>query len=172
MRAYLNEHPFVTTIALILVMLCGIWGIWNRGGVAVVEGRCWYLEESSGTVFMRGLDEIPPIVGPSGGSSVRVQVYRCRDGERFVAWLEKYSVGHKRVLDKMRENKASGVAGFDIVDSTIEVRMRGLGGEWVSPSSQMGKGLISNTKKRCKYAKIVYPKRADDLLEDIDFTLR
>ena len=165
MRTYLNEHPYFTTVLLTLIMCVGIWGVWVRAESGEIEGKCWYLEEGSGEVFMGRIDEIPPIVGPSGGDAVRIEVLRCRDGSRFVGWLEKYSMVHKKRLEQMRDAKGGVVVGFKIEDSEIAIRMRGLGGKWVSSSSRVGKTLLSDAKGYCRRARVVYPKRGDDLFE-------
>src|ERR1700722_3806581 len=96
-----NKRGLVVTVVIILVALA-IWSVLRQlhNGVpdpttsyyTIDDGKAWFSDSAS---------KFPPF--DSGGSqAVQAHVFDC-DGERFVAYLSRYTTDAKAVLEKTRE---------------------------------------------------------------------
>ncbi len=119
-RQSINENPAITTgvtagIILLAIIFMVYYGC-SKGGTtgSTVPGlnNAFFSTDDGKTWFVDDATNIPPYAvskaGPNAGkTAVRAQVFKCGDGQPFVAHLEKYSEEDKKKLQEAMA-KANG----------------------------------------------------------------
>lgn len=108
LRETLNRNPAITTgvtIAIIVVALILI--LWqtlvsNQPGKVSTQG--YFTTDNGATTFADKLENVPPYMY-EGKEAVRAYLFKCSDGKKFVAYLERYTPEAKTALEQARAKR-------------------------------------------------------------------
>jgi hypothetical protein len=153
LRTQLNERPVVSTL-IALALVCGAlwivmryrWGEQARldalaAAIAAGASTSYFTTDDGATYFEDLGTNLPPFE-KGGKTAYAAAVYKCGDGEPFVAYMTRYSPEYKEMLLYTQSGHAlnGGQAmQFQRLEATgIEIKRPGQA-EWVlKPVSSMG----------------------------------
>lgn len=139
MRSYVEEHPLVAIVAMVVMLgLAGV-SIWyttfdaSRTSAAMLRG--WFSDDDGHSWFAGDQRMLPPF-DHDGKQACRAYVFTCDGGKtKFVAYLERYTPSAKSSLEKAREEAKKGppIAGlYERLEATgVEVKKPG-DADWVN----------------------------------------
>jgi hypothetical protein len=146
LREYLNKNPRVAYSIAGAAALLGIglaaWTMWGGGGGGGVAGRSlphlFYTVDDGKTYFPETIDKVPPFTTADNKTAYRAWVFKCKTGEPFVAYVEKYGDAEKKRLEGLFNDPAKRAVAVEAVMSptaaTTLLKKPGTGDTgWVSP---------------------------------------
>ncbi len=168
-RRWLNRYSTVMTIVAIAMMLTALAIIFTtmKPAESPSDVPVYFYDLNTGKTFVARSDRVPPIEAPSdfefGGdlSGVRAHVYSCGrctdDSERFVGWLETYTLEAKFQIQSTRQRKESEEDEPPVVVAEDDYEMIEQGHlirsvdseEWVTIDSEEGIAVMEAVDERC-----------------------
>ena len=110
-REKMNENPAVTTgvtVAVLVVLVAFIlYQVFAGGGSGTVPQptKAWFTTDDGNSYFPDDINKLPPFK-KDGKDAYRAYVFQCKDGKKFVAWVERYTLdGKKRVEQQMAKKE-------------------------------------------------------------------
>lgn len=159
-RETLSNNPamgVVVTVVLIGVAVALVLARGSTGPQQYAENGTYYMDMTSGDLFVAGADATPPVAAPSGGDGVRAHVYSCSscsESNREVLYIEKLTDKARTLTasDDAEDAKPLTPMQMAQVQTGILVATPATGGtepNWVSASSEEGMALIDKAQKHC-----------------------
>lgn len=124
-REAIIENPRIGIAAAGGLLLIGIMVIClelhSRASVAAPPSQFYFTVDDGKTWFADAATNLPPF-DKDGQQAVRAHVYRCHDGTKFVAYLERFTSQAKRALENpsdspsgdLKANQAAYVGGREV----------------------------------------------------------
>jgi hypothetical protein len=122
-RQYLNKNPLVaagfTGVAIVFVILMLFFQLRSDSNVAASRPlpRMFYTVDDGKTYFPETIDKVPPFSTSDNKTAYRAWVVKCKSGEPFVAYVEKYGEGEKKRLDGLFGDPAKRAVAIEAVMS-------------------------------------------------------
>ena len=125
-RDTINSRPRITAaiIAVIVVIAIGslIWQI--TGGSFGPEqaplGKRFYTTDDGKSWFPESIDKVPPYNTSDGKTAYRANVVQCKDGQPYVAYVEKFTPAQKKLIEEMFADPARRSLAIEAVMSLQE----------------------------------------------------
>jgi hypothetical protein len=122
-RESMNQNPKIVTgvtVAVIVLALLYIFLSNRSGGVtgSTIHAKAYYSTDDGKTYFADDAKNVPPFQ-KDGKEAVRAYVFKCPDGKKFVAHLERYTLDAKKKIEAVQSG--SGGIGDPTVLETIQM---------------------------------------------------
>lgn len=140
-RGSLNTHPIATGIAVLMIAGSVIfWSVYDPSA-RIPDGD--FIDEQTGEVSARSIDQLPPLVGSNGKATVVRAYYSvARDGlPRRLLYMQKYSDTTKAYLEQYLKEHRTGRPQFPDPPTAILVRAPEPGSPWVPLETPQGRKL-------------------------------
>lgn len=149
-----RHKGLATAVALAVIVLAGVWifrSTTGAGGRARPK-QAYFLDLQTGELFATSAKEIPPFARPDGGQAVRAHVFACggdcAGGERFTAYLSRYS-------DQALAEFAKGSRGdTEIVVGGQLIAHPDRPDRWVPATGEVALQIQEQAVNRCRGAAI------------------
>ena len=131
-RQAINSHPLVgSIIAVICVAIGGVWMLHSITRPRLDNKFGGYYSDDDGETFFA--DTFPKSVPfeHSGRQAYRARVFRCGDGEPFVAWLESFPDDVNASFSSQTDPQARFLS-FEAVSDRVLVKRPG-DVAWIAP---------------------------------------
>jgi hypothetical protein len=135
-RETLNQNPGLTTgvTAGIIVVALGII-IWQAAGgsgsAPSGPNKLFYSDDDGATYFADDVTKVPPF-DHNGKPAVRAHVYKCKDGKKFVGYLERVNADFRARMEKARPGPGGQAALMeDAMIGGMEYKKPGATNKWV-----------------------------------------
>jgi hypothetical protein len=143
-RQYLNKNPLVaagfTVVAIVFVILMLFYQMRSDSSVVASRPlpRMFYTVDDGKTYFPETIDKVPPFTTSDNKTAYRAWVVKCKSGEPFVAYVEKYGDGEKKRLDGLFGDPNKRAVAIEAVMSpqvpTTLIKKPGTGDSgWLTP---------------------------------------
>ena len=132
----------VTLAVIVIAVGAIVYQLKPAGSSNISNRQTWYYDLNTNKLFTDKAIQLPPIATSSGDfegepAGVRALVFVDTNGDRHIAWLEKYSVEAKAAMEKQLEMATTGEIDYEIETAIESGRMikRPDDATWVSEMS-------------------------------------
>src|SRR4051812_26728435 len=107
----MNQNPKIVTIATAVIIVGALayifWPSGDAAGGGGASGKLFFSNDDGNSFFLDDNRKIAPF-SKDGKDAYRAYVFKCADGKKFVAYLERYTADAKK---KLEANMAASAAG-------------------------------------------------------------
>jgi hypothetical protein len=161
-REKLNQNPRIAagaTAGVIVIALGFILYESFGGGGPSPPTKAYFTTDDGATYFKDDINKLPPF-DVDGKPAVRAMVFKCPEGEPFVAYLERYTPEAKAKLEDLRVNGPPKTPDPGMMDVTMG------GMEVKKPKDEKAKWIKQMDYQ--KAAEIMQPKCPDGTNQNIE----
>jgi hypothetical protein len=152
----LNKNPLVaagfTAVTIVFVILMLFFQLRGDSNAATDRPlpRMFYTVDDGKSYFPETIDKVPPFSTSDNKTAYRAWVVKCKSGEPFVAYVEKYSDGEKKRIDGLFGDPKLRTVAIEAVMSpqvpTTLIKKPGTGDSgWLSPRDGAKYEAVSQT---------------------------
>jgi len=162
MRKLINKYAYVIIgAAVVLAVLLLIFRGGNKPAHEMTKyAKAFYVDEETGEEFVRPVDQLPPLMGPSGRPTlVRAYKFSADGGTTApVVYLEKYP---DEVLDELKTS-TDDARKSDLLSQGLYIRLPSDGSKWLPKNSPEAQRAIASAmatiRSGSQSVEPVYPK--------------
>lgn len=115
LREFMNNNPAIVTVGAVVVLVVALGILFSSmggGGSGQTIRELYFYDLNTNELFVGDAQQYPPIEAPSGpmdgghNAGVRAVVFGCGDcseSNRYIAWLETYTMDVKQKLETPRQ---------------------------------------------------------------------
>lgn len=116
LRETLRRNPAITTGATVLIIAIAVsFIIYSQvgGGIPKPPSSAFYTTDDGSTWFADDIKKVPPFQ-KDGKDAYRVHVFKCGSGKPFVAYMERYTVEAKKMIEQINSVDKRGPQGKEM----------------------------------------------------------
>lgn len=156
-REFLQKHPSAAVALIIIVILASLL-IARRSGPSIPSNAAYFYDLNNAQLFVGTGDQIAPVQAPEGGPDrgVRAYVYTCGacgEGERFIAYLEKYTNDAKSAVKAADPSQTYSAQTLTAIQQGTLIALppesNNQDPQWVPSASSRGLQIVAAKQTQC-----------------------